>query len=585
MSDLLNSASLVLIPSGYKEDIVYSAVPTDGSGDMSFTRASDGTRINSAGLVEVCPWNLLQQSETFDNATWVKTRTTITANNITAPNGTTTADKWAPDGTYTATYFSLSQEVVSGATSQSHTAILYAKAGGLTQMLFYLGNQIGIYFNLSNGQFISYYNGVQTITSYNSEAVGNGWYKYTISISGNSGITYLEIYGAKSGAFVGNYTTADDCYLWGAQLNIGSTAKPYFPTTDRLNVPRLTYQNGGGGCPSLLLEKQSTNSAFPSEDFSGYTGSGATISTNQATSPDGTTNADLIYPAASGNFAGKYLNIAKSTTGVVSCFVKQASKRYAIIGTDNNSLYTCIFDLQTATVVYQATNYTGKIESFGNGWYRISAVYTSSSAADYPFIGVADNSSGGVVVDGTNGLYIWGFQYELNSSYPTSLINTTSASATRVADACFKTGISSLIGQTQGTIYGNFYVQSSAESQSIWLRKLSGGLYGDFLFMLTNNAQQPRVQVVVGGVAQFDYTGSSISEGWHKFALAYKQNDFAFYIDGVQIATNNSGTVPTCDEMYLGYYLDGGTRQTSQKEAILFPVRLTNSELASLTTI
>jgi hypothetical protein len=53
MSDLLNSASLVMIPSGYKEDVVYSQIPTDGSGDLSFTRASNGTRINSAGLVEV----------------------------------------------------------------------------------------------------------------------------------------------------------------------------------------------------------------------------------------------------------------------------------------------------------------------------------------------------------------------------------------------------------------------------------------------------------------------------------------------------------------------------------------------------
>jgi hypothetical protein len=57
MSDLLNSVSLVMIPSGYAEDKVYSAVPTDGSGDLSFTRSSNGTRINSAGLVEVVPWN------------------------------------------------------------------------------------------------------------------------------------------------------------------------------------------------------------------------------------------------------------------------------------------------------------------------------------------------------------------------------------------------------------------------------------------------------------------------------------------------------------------------------------------------
>ena len=58
MSTLLEQASLVLIPSGYAEDKVYSVVPSNGSGDMSFTRASDGTRINSDGLVEVTPWNL-----------------------------------------------------------------------------------------------------------------------------------------------------------------------------------------------------------------------------------------------------------------------------------------------------------------------------------------------------------------------------------------------------------------------------------------------------------------------------------------------------------------------------------------------
>ena len=92
MSDLLNSASLVMIPSGYKEDVVYSQIPTSGAGDLSFTRASNGTRVNSAGLVEVVPWNLVEYSEQFDNAYWGKTDSSITANSATAPNGTTTAD-------------------------------------------------------------------------------------------------------------------------------------------------------------------------------------------------------------------------------------------------------------------------------------------------------------------------------------------------------------------------------------------------------------------------------------------------------------------------------------------------------------
>ena len=74
---LLGQASLVLIPSGYKEDVVYSQIPTDGSGDLSFTRASNGTRINSAGLVEVVAWNLLTYSEEFSNAVWNKLNSTI----------------------------------------------------------------------------------------------------------------------------------------------------------------------------------------------------------------------------------------------------------------------------------------------------------------------------------------------------------------------------------------------------------------------------------------------------------------------------------------------------------------------------
>ena len=100
-------------------------------------------------------------------------------------------------------------------------------------------------------------------------------------------------------SFSTSTTLAVEFYAWGAQSNIGSTAKPYFPTTDRLNVPRLTYQNGGGGCPSLLLEKQSTNVNENSNNFvlgttqtyDWYDFNNKTPVANQGTSPDGTNNA------------------------------------------------------------------------------------------------------------------------------------------------------------------------------------------------------------------------------------------------------------------------------------------------------
>jgi hypothetical protein len=552
MSDLLNKASLVVIPSGYKEDTVYSVVPSDGSGDLSFTRASNGTRVNSAGLVEVCPWNLNTNSENFTTGWGTDGTSSATNNFTTAPNGTTTAAKVVANsaGGYAYKTLSVSPNV--------YTLSLYVKASANTTIDLAL-NDVG-------GSGI----GSQGFN------VTTEWQRIEYDQNITNGSSVIIVYGAMN--------TGVNYFIWGAQLNIGSTAKPYFPTTDRLNVPRLTYQNGGGGCPSLLLEKQSTNSVFPSEDFSGYSGSAATISTNQATSPDGTTNADLIYPATSGNFAGKYKNIAKSTTGVVSCFVKQASKRYAIIGTDNNATYTCIFDLQTATVVYQATNYTGKIESFGNGWYRISAVYTSSTAADYPFIGVADNSSGGVVVDGTNGLYIWGFQYELNSSYETSYIPTTSASATRVADACFKTGISSLIGQTSGSVFFDFEISNQSEAGNekvLWYMK-DGGT-GERYVTAINNGQLVYVEYTTTTIAAITKTGLTL--GRHKCAIAYATNDFVFYVDGVQIGTDTSGTPNGYSTFGLQYYTSGASGSQQVNQAIIFPTRLTNAELASLTTI
>ncbi len=92
---LLTQASLVVTPNGVKEGKLYSVIPSDGSGDMSVVRATTATRVNSSGLVELVPYNLVQYSEQLDNAAvWVAySGTTTTANAATAPNGTLTADR------------------------------------------------------------------------------------------------------------------------------------------------------------------------------------------------------------------------------------------------------------------------------------------------------------------------------------------------------------------------------------------------------------------------------------------------------------------------------------------------------------
>ncbi len=122
-----DTANLAMIPAAYAEDKVYSVLPSDGDGDFTFTRSGSGTRINKGGYIETmaenvprlnyrldadgnptgCAELLLEESRTnnqnyseqFDNSTYFKHNSvSVTANAITAPNGTLTADKIISDG-------------------------------------------------------------------------------------------------------------------------------------------------------------------------------------------------------------------------------------------------------------------------------------------------------------------------------------------------------------------------------------------------------------------------------------------------------------------------------------------------------
>jgi hypothetical protein len=53
VSGISLNSSLLLVPSGYKSGVVYSQIPTNGDGDLTFTRASSATRVNSDGEIEV----------------------------------------------------------------------------------------------------------------------------------------------------------------------------------------------------------------------------------------------------------------------------------------------------------------------------------------------------------------------------------------------------------------------------------------------------------------------------------------------------------------------------------------------------
>lgn len=546
---LLSQASLVVVPSGYKEDVVYSVKPTDGSGDLTFTRASDGTRVNSQGLVERVPWNLLQQSNTF-NTTWAALN-----------GGAVTGGQAGYDGTNNA--WLLSKTASGGFIYQTansfngqYTISIYAKANAST-FIRLNGNAItdsSAFFNLSTGTVHTYTNCVAQIDS-----VGSGWYKCSIT-STDALLDYVNIYPAE---ITGISATTGSVYIQDAQLNEG-TLKPYFPTTDRQNVPRLDYS---GGCPSLLLEPQRTNLVTYSEQFddSAWVKSNCAATANQTTSPDGTINADLITTTSTSHALFQGLTVTASTAYTFSFYVKR--------GTMTNLFYR-VYDLTNLSDIISPTSYYSQTTE--SGWARVTVSFTTptgcTSARVYPL------SNSGV----TGTVYFWGAQTEAGS-YPTSYIPTTSASVTRVADAAYKTGISSLIGQSEGTMFAEF--EWDGIDKDRMFIALTDGTSSNRMhcgYDETNNRFYFNLRS--GNVQQALIVLNNPTAGRYKIAGAYKQNDVALYINGTQIGVNTSTLVAATSQLNVGGYITSGF-EYSVNQAVLFTTRLTNAELAALTTL
>jgi hypothetical protein len=582
---LLDTAPLIVTPNGYKEGKLYSVIPSDGSGDMSVVRATTATRVNSAGLVELVPYNFAQYSQDFTNGVWgvagYGNLATIVANDTIAPDGTMTAS----EATFTAagTQGRLVQSITT-TNGAEYTASFYVKYGNKTTINFY--SDAAVF-----GTFVTFNFTSNTITNSNNtygssvENVGNGWYRISFKTFAPSSTAQFGMitFGGEDG-FV---------YLWGAQLVEGSTAKDYQKTETRLNIPRLDYSNGT--CPSLLVEPQRTNLVTYSSSFdnAAWVKLNGSVTANIAISPSGIQDADSFIPnTTSGFHALRSNNFNQSSTASHSWFLKaNGYSKIAVRESDLPIGNYASFDLSTGTLI--STSQSGIIEDYGNGWYRCTLVDTNTGAGAQTSIFVLpDNYTTGDPLiawsgDGIKGVFAYGAQAELGS-YPTSYIPTTSASVTRNADELRKANASALIGQTEGTLFGEMYTNPIGnESMLAWVRNSTAGLYSNFIFVGINPSGQARVQIVNGGVVQAEILSvNPLSIGWHKFAVAYKANDFSFYVDGEFIGNDTNGSVPTAmNELFLDQYIDGGIRNASKKSFALWQTRLDNATLATLTTL
>ena len=334
--------------------------------------------------------NLLLRSEEMDNASWVKSGLTVTANAAIAPDGTLTADllsNVSAESIY-------QQTTLPAASGTVYTYSLYVKSASSDWIRFIVfesadsANQLTLWFNPSTGTLGTVSaGGTATLVTGNVEAAANGFYRIYLTGSFVASLINSQTNIVQSN---GSSATATNSarYQWGAQVNQG-TLQDYSRT---VASPRLGSQN-------MLLRSEEMG------DTNYWIKADTTVTSNAIVAPDGTTTADLLTEGAAGT-----AQIYQSTTVVAqkaytaSLYLKYGNHDWVKIqfyeANSSNQARVWV-NLSTGALGTSDVRGTGvvnlgtTITNIGNGWYRvtISATFTNTNVFLYLLSATANGNS------------------------------------------------------------------------------------------------------------------------------------------------------------------------------------------------
>ena len=585
MANTYDKASLVLIPSGTKEGVVFSQKPTNGDGDFTFSRSTAATRVNADGLIEKERGNLILQSNQFD--------TTWTTLNISVTSGQSgydgSSDAWKIEGTGSSVF---SYIIQADATSAVKTKSVYAKAGSVNWVAIWSGASNKAYFDLQNG-VVGAIGGAYVIDS-SITSVGGGWYRCEVAMTQDATSFYIIPANANNST---SLSTGEYVYIQDAQLEEGLVARDYIETTTSAvyggitdNVPRLDYTDSS--CPSLLLEGQRTNVVPNSEYASGYGTNGTGTTTDNAnTSPEGLNNAFQLEDTSTGDYyriehyhafsAGDYTFsvFIKKTTGALSHYSGiqlDVTRKYVIVDTTNG----------TFTEVTGTTNDNVTIEDFSEDWWRISITNNLTAATHRIAIWPAISENGtSINTNATGSNLYYGLQVE-EGSYATSYIPTYGTSVTFASDTAINQANSNLPTGYPFSLFAEMDVVDTGSGYAITLLDSSNSVS---YYMIEYYSNVWHITARPNTAITRISSTSAPTLGTHKLLGIYTDSTMKLYLDGALIASgNNTETWNTnIDDLLLGQLRtvgDIGTRNPV-REALIFNQELTNEEAIALTTL
>ena len=333
---------------------------------------------------------------------------------------------------------------------------------------------------------------------------------------------------------------------------------------DTNNIPRINYDsNGENG--HWLLEPTSTNLITYSENFEDSSWSNASVGTAPTleggyTAPDGSSNAYKISNANQNSFW--YSS--------------------SVIGADNSR--TIWARTVSGTGTAQLTSHNSNTNNTFNlteTWQRFEVNGTTSGIGSTNFYAVDFRGSGTLTE-----LLIWGAQAEA-LSYATSYIPTlTGSTETRATETANGAGSADLINSTEGVLYAE--IAALADDGTSRTISLSSGSTSNRVFIqFRSTSGQVNSGIVVSNSAQAVISHTITQTQYIKMAFKYKANDFALWVNGVEVGTDTSGTTFTANTLTELNFDSGSGAEDFYgkcKALTVFNTALTDAELTELTS-
>jgi hypothetical protein len=531
--------------------------------------------------------NLIVRSQEYSHASWNKTDTTVTANNLLAPNGALSADLLT-EGSAGNAGVSQNTTVIA---SSNYSWSIYLKRGNhdwvrvVANQTSGGSNQFRVWVNLATGTLgTGNAIGTATYATATIQALPNGWYR--ISVTGT--------FPATDGTVSVTSATADGSttrvsggtrYQWGSQLELGSSATEYQKVTDASAGDFDYYYGAGidgvryfdsynGNTVTNLIVTEGYGGPIPLAALKGYTtegprtnllprsaafndaawivtalmpfGLGSTA--NAAIAPDGTMTADHLVPDLTldnNHQVGQNLALTSGSTYTLSVYAKAGGYGYIMLSMSSGSgafaaNQIAVFNLTTGSCTGVGGTPTYRAYYLRDGWWRFEITATATGTATSQFaLRVADAYSNTAFIgDGVSGVYFWGAQAEVGK-FASSYIPTEGASVIRNGDI-LSYPIAELVTNTSGSCYVELVPLGNDISNS----RIIGSSIGDAPMTLST----PNVSVAIyDGATNTVVNGTSLSVGtlW-KAATRWGQGSKRCFLAG------NSSPIGTYDGTLLG---------------------------------